>query len=130
MATKSSKLAFIFVAVLVVAAFVTVNTLAVAKHENGWRALSATGTHRSSNGVLEDSHAFQDQARHSGYSRSRIRRRLRWSASRPNSLTATASALSRLGASTEPRFSRSRASRAIVARFAGLSGDRRPSENP
>ena len=50
MATKSSKLAFIFVAVLVVAAFVTVNTLAVAKHENGWRALSATGTiYRSSN---------------------------------------------------------------------------------
>ncbi len=49
MATQSRKLAFILAAVLVVAAFVTINTLAVAKHEDGWRALSATGTiHRSS----------------------------------------------------------------------------------
>ena len=50
MARKPGKLAFIFAAVLVVAAFATINTLAVAKHEDGWRALSATGTiHRSSN---------------------------------------------------------------------------------
>jgi hypothetical protein len=49
MATKSSKVAFIIAAVVVVAAFVTINTWAVAKHEDGWRALSATGTiHRSS----------------------------------------------------------------------------------
>jgi hypothetical protein len=44
MATKPSKLAFILAAILVVAAFITINTLAVAKHEDGWRALSATGT--------------------------------------------------------------------------------------
>jgi hypothetical protein len=45
-----SKLAFILAAVLVVAAFVMINTWAVAKHEDGWKALSATGTiHRSSN---------------------------------------------------------------------------------
>ena len=49
MATKSSKVALILSAVLVVMAFVTMNTLAAAKHENGWRALSAAGTiHRSS----------------------------------------------------------------------------------
>jgi hypothetical protein len=50
MVTKSTKLAFILGAVLVVVAFVTVNTLAVAKHEDGWRALSATGT------ILRSSH--------------------------------------------------------------------------
>jgi hypothetical protein len=50
MATKSSKLAFIFAMIVVLATVVTVNTLAVAKHDNGWKALSATGTiHRSSN---------------------------------------------------------------------------------
>ena len=50
MARKPGKLAFIFAAVLVVAAFVTINTWAVAKREDGWRALSATGTiYRSSN---------------------------------------------------------------------------------
>jgi len=50
MAPKPGKLAFIFAAVLVVAAFVTINTWAVAKREDGWRALSATGTiYRSSN---------------------------------------------------------------------------------
>jgi hypothetical protein len=49
MATKSSKLAFVLAAIFVVAAFVTINTLAVAKHEDGWRSLSATGTiYRSS----------------------------------------------------------------------------------
>ena len=43
------KLAFIFATALLVAAFITINTWAVvAKHEDGWRALSATGTiHRS-----------------------------------------------------------------------------------
>jgi hypothetical protein len=49
MAPKPDKLAFIFATVLVVAAFITINTwTAVAKHENGWKALSAPGTiHRS-----------------------------------------------------------------------------------
>lgn len=49
MATKTGKLTFIFATVLLAAAFVTLNTwTVVAKHENGWRALSATGTiHRS-----------------------------------------------------------------------------------
>jgi len=49
MATKRGKIAFIFATVLVAAAFVTINTwTVVAKHEDGWRALSATGTiHRS-----------------------------------------------------------------------------------
>jgi len=47
--TETSKLAFIFATVLAVAAFVTINTWAVAKREDGWRALSATGTiYRSS----------------------------------------------------------------------------------
>src|SRR5436190_11330068 len=40
-----------------------------------------------------------------GYSRSRIRSRLRWSWSKSNCLMAAASALSRSGASTEPRYS-------------------------
>ena len=45
MAPKPGKLAFIFATVLVVAVFITINTwTAVAKHENGWRALSAPGT--------------------------------------------------------------------------------------
>lgn len=45
MAPKPGKLAFIFATVFVVAAFLTINTwTAVAKHENGWRALSAPGT--------------------------------------------------------------------------------------
>ena len=50
MARKPGKLAFIFATALAVAAFVAINTwAAVAKHENGWRALSATGTvYRSS----------------------------------------------------------------------------------
>jgi hypothetical protein len=49
MARKPGKLAFIFATVLAVAAFVTINTWAVAKHDNGWKALSATGTiYRSS----------------------------------------------------------------------------------
>jgi len=53
MARTSSKLTFIFAIVLAVAAFVTINTLAVTKREDGWRALSATGTiHRSSNASL------------------------------------------------------------------------------
>jgi hypothetical protein len=49
MAPKPGKLAFIFAIVLFVAAFITINTWTVAaKHEDGWRALSATGTiHRS-----------------------------------------------------------------------------------
>src|SRR5215471_4997920 len=38
------------------------------------------------------------------YGRSRISSRLRWSSSRANCLMATASALSRSGASTEPRY--------------------------
>jgi hypothetical protein len=46
MAPNPVKLAFIFATVLAVAAFITMT--AVAKHENGWRALSAPGTiHRS-----------------------------------------------------------------------------------
>ena len=50
MARKPGKLAFIFATVLAVAAFITINTWAVAKREDGWRALSATGTvYRSSN---------------------------------------------------------------------------------
>jgi hypothetical protein len=50
MARKPGKFAFIFAAIFVVAAFATINTLALAKHEDGWRSLSATGTiHRSSN---------------------------------------------------------------------------------
>jgi hypothetical protein len=49
MARKPGKLAFIFATVLAVAAFITINTWAVAKREDGWRALSATGTiYRSS----------------------------------------------------------------------------------
>jgi hypothetical protein len=49
MARKPGKLAFIFATVLAVAAFITINTWAVAKHNNGWKALSATGTiYRSS----------------------------------------------------------------------------------
>jgi len=49
MAPKSGKLAFILSTVLAVAAFITINTWAVAKREDGWRALSATGTiYRSS----------------------------------------------------------------------------------
>jgi hypothetical protein len=49
MAPKPSNLAFICVTALFVAAFITLNTWTVAaKHEDGWRALSATGTiHRS-----------------------------------------------------------------------------------
>jgi hypothetical protein len=48
MTGEPGKLAFIFATFLVVAAFLTINTWAVAKHENGWRALSAPGTiHRS-----------------------------------------------------------------------------------
>src|SRR5215468_9685384 len=39
------------------------------------------------------------------YGRSRIRSRLRWSSSTANCLMATDSALSRSGASTEPRYS-------------------------
>jgi hypothetical protein len=50
MARKPGKLTFIFATVLAVAAFITINTWAVAKREDGWRALSATGTvYRSSN---------------------------------------------------------------------------------
>jgi hypothetical protein len=49
MTRKPGKLAFIFATVLAVAAFVAINTWAVAKREDGWRALSATGTiYRSS----------------------------------------------------------------------------------
>jgi hypothetical protein len=49
MARKPGKLAFVFATVLAVAAFITINTWAVATHENGWKALSATGTiYRSS----------------------------------------------------------------------------------
>jgi hypothetical protein len=45
MALKPGKLAFIFVAVLVVAAFISINTwTAVANHENGWKALSSPRT--------------------------------------------------------------------------------------
>jgi hypothetical protein len=49
MTPKLRKLAFILAAVLAVAAFITINAwTAVAKNENGWRALSAPGTiHRS-----------------------------------------------------------------------------------
>jgi hypothetical protein len=49
MTPKPRKLAFILAAVLAVAAFITINAwTAVAKNENGWRALSAPGTiHRS-----------------------------------------------------------------------------------
>ena len=49
MAPKPGTLGYIFATALLVAAFVTINTwTVVAKHENGWRALSATGTiHRS-----------------------------------------------------------------------------------
>jgi hypothetical protein len=46
MAPQPVKLAFIFAMALAVAAFITIT--AVAKHEDGWRALSAPGTiHRS-----------------------------------------------------------------------------------
>jgi hypothetical protein len=49
MARKPGKLAFIFATVLAVAAIITINTWAVAKREDGWKALSATGTiYRSS----------------------------------------------------------------------------------
>jgi hypothetical protein len=45
MAPKPGKLAFIFATVVLAAAFITLNTwTVVAKHENGWGALSATGT--------------------------------------------------------------------------------------
>ena len=44
MARKPGKLAFIFATVLAVAAIITINTWAVAKREDGWKALSATGT--------------------------------------------------------------------------------------
>jgi hypothetical protein len=49
MATKPGKLAIICATAFFVAAFITLNTwTVVAKHEDGWRALSATGTiHRS-----------------------------------------------------------------------------------
>jgi hypothetical protein len=49
MATNSGKLAYICATALLVAAFITLNTwTVVAKREDGWRALSATGTiHRS-----------------------------------------------------------------------------------
>jgi hypothetical protein len=49
MAPKPSKLAYIVATVLFVAAFIAINTwTAGAKHEDGWRALCATGTiHRS-----------------------------------------------------------------------------------
>src|SRR5262249_31345980 len=49
--------------------------------------------------------AFEDEVHSASYSRSRISSRLRWSSSRANCLIATASALSRSGASTEPRYS-------------------------
>ena len=50
MTRKPGKLAFIFATVLAAAVFIAVNTWAVAKREDGWRALSATGTvYRSSN---------------------------------------------------------------------------------
>jgi hypothetical protein len=39
MARKPGKLAFIFATVLAVAAFITINTRAVAKREDGWKAL-------------------------------------------------------------------------------------------
>jgi hypothetical protein len=49
MTRKPGKLAFIFATVLAAAVFIAVNTWAVAKREDGWRMLSATGTiHRSS----------------------------------------------------------------------------------
>jgi hypothetical protein len=49
MARKPGKLAFIFATVFAVAAFITINTWAVAKREDGWKVLSATGTvYRSS----------------------------------------------------------------------------------
>jgi len=39
------KLAFIFATVVVVAAFISINTwTAAAKHDNGWKALSAPRT--------------------------------------------------------------------------------------
>jgi hypothetical protein len=46
MAPKPGKLAFIFATVLLVAAaIITINTwTAAAKHDNGWKALSAPGT--------------------------------------------------------------------------------------
>jgi hypothetical protein len=49
MTPKPSNLQAILAAVLVVAAFITINAwTAVAKNENGWKALSAPGTiHRS-----------------------------------------------------------------------------------
>ena len=49
MTPTSGKLRFILAAVLVVAAFITINAwTAVVKNENGWKALSAPGTiHRS-----------------------------------------------------------------------------------
>jgi hypothetical protein len=43
MARKPGKLAFILATVLAAAAFITINTWAVAKREDGWKALSATG---------------------------------------------------------------------------------------
>jgi hypothetical protein len=50
MARKPGKLAFIFATVVAVTAFIAINTwAAVAKHEDGWKVLSATGTvYRSS----------------------------------------------------------------------------------
>jgi hypothetical protein len=50
MARKPGKLPFILATVLAAAALITINTWAAAKREDGWRALSATGTiYRSSN---------------------------------------------------------------------------------
>jgi hypothetical protein len=49
MTPKPGKLRFILAAVLVATAFIAINAwTATAKNENGWKALSATGTiHRS-----------------------------------------------------------------------------------
>jgi hypothetical protein len=45
MAPKPGKFAFIFATVLVVAAFISINTwTAVANHENSWKALSSPRT--------------------------------------------------------------------------------------
>jgi hypothetical protein len=45
MALKPGELAFISAMVLVVAAFISINTwTAMANHENGWKALSAPRT--------------------------------------------------------------------------------------
>jgi len=45
MTPTADKLRFILAAILVVAAFITINAwTAVAQNENGWKALSAPGT--------------------------------------------------------------------------------------